>query len=68
MRGWMRGLWQLRDGLQRMTEASFQREMLAACAPRHAASAEDLGAFEGLFAASLISTVFWLALIAVLRS
>ena len=64
----MRIVLQLREGLRRMMEASFQRELLAACAPRHAPSPHALEAFEGLFAASLISTLFWLALIAFLRS
>jgi len=59
---------QLRDGLRRMVEASFQRELLAACAPRNAPSPHALDAFEGLFAASLISTLFWLGLIAFLAS
>jgi hypothetical protein len=61
----MRGLWQLRESLRQMMDASFERELLAACAPRHAASREAhsaLDVFEGLFTASLISSIFWLAL------
>lgn len=65
----MRSLLQLRAGLRRHMEASFQRELLAACAPRPAAfpQAHSLDAFEGLFAASLISTGFWLIVFAILR-
>ena len=59
---------QLRDGLRRMMDASFHRELLAACAPKHAPAPHSLDAFEGLFAACLISTAFWLALIAFLSS
>jgi hypothetical protein len=66
----MLSLLRLRAALRRHLEATFQKELLAACAPRRAASAEahSLDAFEGLFAASLISTIFWLLLIALLSS
>jgi hypothetical protein len=64
----MRVVSQLRDGLWRMMDASFERELLAACAPRNAASPERLDAFEGLLTASLISTAFWLSVIILLRN
>ena len=66
----MRGLWQLRESLRQMMDASFERELLAACARRHAVSPEAhsaLDAFEGLFAASLISSIFWLVVVALLH-
>ena len=66
----MRGLRELRASLQQMMDASFERELLAACAPRHAASPEAhsaLDAFEGLLLASLISSTFWLAVLVFLR-
>ena len=66
----MRGLWHLRESLRQMMDASFERELLAACTPRHTVAPEThsaLDAFEGLFAACLISSIFWLALVLLLR-
>jgi hypothetical protein len=66
----MPGLSQSRGFIRRLTAASYERELLAACARRPAVSPgahSALDAFDGLFAASLAATTFWVLLIVLLR-
>jgi hypothetical protein len=59
---------EMRDSLHRWKEHSYKRDLLAACARWPAvAPATHPEVFEGLFAASLASAAFWIALVALLR-
>ena len=66
----MLGVPELRASIRRWAEASCARELVAACA-RHPdvspAAHSALEAMEGMFAASLASAAFWIALIALVR-
>ena len=60
----MLGLRQLRRSIQRLRTARDKRALVASCAApvTFPQAHSPLAAFEGLFIASLLSTIFWSAL------